>query len=244
MSEVHLKHIDEFKMVLTDYAPSQEAIEILERIPLVIMLGISGGGRNTIINHLVNSEKYHFIVSDTTRPPKFRDGALEQHGVNYYFRSEENVLDDLREGKFLEAELIHNQQVSGTSVRELQKAATSGKIPINEVDLGGTVAIRKSKPDTKFFFVVPPSFDEWMYRLKGREVMSEQELTNRIDTAVRVLEQGLAAGDFIFVINDSSRRSADSIDRQMHEAIDGEEHARARQAAQEILNDIRQHRAG
>lgn len=237
---VKLEKIEEFKEVLREYRPSPAAMELLRKTPLIIMLGISGGGRNTIINHLINSKKYHFIVSDTTRPPKFRDGAMERDGVNYNFRSEDEVLNDLRHGKFLEAELIHNQQVSGISIRELEKATASGKIPINEVDVGGTMSIKRAKPDTKFFFVVPPNYEEWMYRLHGREVMSDEEAHNRITTAVRVLERGLESEHFIFIINDSSRRSAESIDRQMHGHIDETEHRSGREAAQAILDELKQ----
>lgn len=240
MAAVKLQNIEAFRTVLKRYAPSAESIELLRRHPLVIMLGVSGSGRNTIINHLVNSGRYHFIVSDTTRPPKVRDGRLELDGVNYNFRSEEDVLNDLKEGKFLEAEIIHNQQVSGISIRELQRAFESGRIPVNEVDLGGTAAIRAAKPDTHFFFVVPPSYKEWMYRLRGREVMDEQELANRVATAVRVLERGLATDYFTFVANDSSHKSADFIDATVNDQGDYREHQAGRDAASAILHELRQ----
>ena len=239
MTEVRLHNKEEFKRVLDGYEPSEAAKQTLHKIPLVIMLGVAGGGRNTIINHLINTGHYHFIVSDTTRPPKVRDGKMEVDGINYNFRSEEDVLRDIKDGKFLEAELLHNQQVSGMSVRELERAAASGKVPINEIDLGGTVAVRNAKPDTHFFFIIPPSFKEWMYRLQGREVMSEQELHNRLQTAVRVLTEGLQNNDFTFVINDSSHRSALRIDEEVRSGVEDEaEHAAGRKTAEAILAEL------
>jgi guanylate kinase len=214
---VVLHHRREFQAVLKNYQPSPEAYEILRRIPLVIMLGVTGSGRNTIINHLVGSDTYHFVVSDTTRPPKLRDGAMEQDGVQYHFRTEKEVLADLQNGLYLEAELIHNQQVSGMSIRELEQTATSGKIPVNEIDIGGTLSVRAAKPDTIFFFIIPPSFKEWLYRLRGREVMSEQELRNRLETAVKVIDEALSRNDFVFIVNESSHRSAEEIDAYVHE---------------------------
>lgn len=229
----------EFEKVLENYQPSDETLQLLTEIPLVILLGISGGGRNTIINHLVNDGHYHFIVSDTTRPPKVRDGQLERDGVQYNFRSEDEVLGDLSSGKYLEAELIHGQQVSGANVTELSKAHGSDKIPINEVDLGGTVAIRNAKPDTLFFFIVPPSFKEWMYRLRGREIMTDEELMSRMRTAKDVLRAGLADDGFTFIVNDSSHRSAQAIDAVVHAgAIDQQEHEEGRRVAQEILSEV------
>lgn len=236
---VELRNKQAFNDILVDYAPAPESVQMLSRIPLVIFLGVSGSGRNTIINHLVASGKYKFIVSDTTRPAKVRDGKLEQDGVNYHFRTEEAVLADLQAGKFLEAEVIHNQQVSGISIRELEKATISGKIPTTEVDLGGTDAILRAKPDTQFFFIIPPSYDEWMKRLTGREEMSPQELQNRMETAVKVLEKGLSEEHFIFVINDSSAESAIKIDQQVQNHKDESHHAEASVVAKQILEEVK-----
>ena len=239
--KVTLENKAAFHSLLKNYEPGPESVELLAKVPLVILLGISGGGRNTIINHLVNSGRYKFIISDTTRPPKFRDGKLEEHGVNYYFRSEDEVLADLKAGKFLEAEVIHNQQVSGISIRELVDAAASKLIPINEVDLGGTDAILRAKPDTEFFFIVPPNYKIWMERLSGREVMSEEELDNRLETAIRVLEKGISEDRFTFVINDDSAESARRIDQQVNGVRNIGHHDEAKQIAEKLLSDIKRH---
>lgn len=236
---VRLHNKKAFTEILKDYAPAPQSVEALKNIQLVILLGVSGGGRNTIINHLVKTGNYKFIVSDTTRPPKTRDGKLEKSGVEYYFRSEADVLQDLREGKFLEAELIHNQQVSGISIRELEQAAKTGKIPINEVDFDGTNNIYKIKPDTQFFFVVPPSYDVWMERLHGRESMTDLELQNRLITAITVLETGLQGEHFTFVINDDSLKSAERIDKQVRGHKNIGHHEEALVIAQTLLDDIR-----
>lgn len=238
---VQLNNKQAFESILEHYQPSAESVRLLADIPLVILIGISGGGRNTIINHLVETGRYKFIISDTTRPPKLRDGKLEQHGVNYYFRSEEELLQDLRDGKLLEAEVIHGQQVSGISIRELELATKANMIPINEVDIGGTESINRIKPDTQFFFVVPPDYETWMSRLLGREQMSETELHNRLETAIKVLEQGIDHDSFTFVINDDSAVSADRIDRQVREHVDIGHHEEAKAVARQLLADIRTH---
>lgn len=239
--EVSLIHKNEFIEVLDGYGPSDEAIAVLASMPLVILLSVTGGGRNTIINKLVKTGRYHFIVSDTTRPAKVRDGRLEQDGVVYHFRPEEDVLTDIKEGRYLEAELIHGQQVSGASVNELVRAQKSGKIPINEVDIGGTDAIAAVKPDTLFLFIVPPSFDEWMRRLHTREDMSDKELKNRLITAAHMLRVVLHSKRFVFVVNDSLDEVVSTID----DYISGEVHdihdTKARQVAEQILTGITVH---
>lgn len=238
---ITLQHIDEFLGVLSGYSPSDEARAILADTPLVIFQGITGSGRNTIINHLVETGKYHFIVSDTTRPAKFRDGKMEEDGVQYHFRKEEDVLNDLKKGLFLEAEVIHNQQVSGISVRELDRAYKSGKIPITEVDIEGPVNILKVKPDTKIFFIVPPNYGEWIHRLTHRETMSAEELNNRTNTAVRAIELGLANDQYTFVINEYSHISAEMIDAQVFGERDLAHDAETRHVAEAILEEIKSH---
>lgn len=236
--EVSLTHKNEFVEALDGYHPSDEAVEVLASMPLVILLSVTGGGRNTIINRLVETGRYHFIVSDTTRPAKVRDGKLEQDGVSYHFRSEEDVLTDIKNGRYLEAELIHNQQISGASVDELVRAQKSGKIPINEVDIGGTDAIAGVKPDTLFLFIVPPSFEEWMRRLHTREDMSDRELKNRLATAAHMLSTVLTSERFVFVVNDSLNEVVSTVD----DYISGEVHdihdTKARKVAEQILAGI------
>ncbi len=240
-----LDHIEDFKELLRSYSPAAEAADVLSSIELVILLGVSGSGRNAVIDKLVETGRYHFIVSDTTRPPKIRNGKLEQDGVQYHFRSEDAVLQDLKDGKYLEAEILHNQQVSGTSIRELELARSSGKIPINEVDIAGTVNILKAKPDVKMFFIVPPSYDEWISRLFAREDMNRQELSNRMQTAVRVLEAGLSSKHFTFILNGSLNEAAQVVDGQVTSGLtDGVRDKAAREITQKLLEDVIRHHPG
>ncbi len=241
--EVILRNKEKFRNVLKNYQPSPESIAFLKDMELVILLGVTAAGRNTLIDELVRRGTYTFILSDTTRPPKLRNGVMEQDGIQYNFRSEEDVLADLEAGKFLEAELIHDQQVSGISIRELERAEASGKIAIDEVDILGTVNIRKVKPDTKFIFILPPSFEEWQHRWMAREEITSQEVKNRMQTAERVLEQALDGEKFSFVINDDVRAAADKLDQIVHGVDAVEDEAAARQLAEELLRKVRKYLA-
>jgi guanylate kinase len=137
MHQPALSHYAEFKQALENYHMSERAIRALDDLQLVLLVAATSTGRNTVISELVKKYSYHFVVSDTTRPPQFRDGKMEENGVNYFFRTEEEMLADIKAGEFFEAELIHNQQVSGISIRELEKAKNLNKIAINDVDIGG-----------------------------------------------------------------------------------------------------------
>lgn len=239
MKEVILHHKEEFRALLEDYHVSDQARELLKQMPLVILQGITGSGRNAIISYMVEHMPYHQIVSDTTRPPKLRDGKMEENGIQYFFRTEEEMLEDLRQGLFLEAELIHDQQVSGTSIRELKRAQESGKMPINEVARQGVENIRRAKPDTFFFFIVPPSYEEWMKRLTARETMTSAELENRKESAVLELKGALRPeSDFIFVVNHTLERAAEEISRATREGVDVKHQIEGRAVAQELLKQL------
>lgn len=230
-----LHHKDEFNKILQNYQPSSDAQQLLRSLPLGIFLGLSGGGRNTIINGLTATGRYHFIISDTTRPPKVRDSALEVDGVNYHFKDEITVLEDLKNGRYLEAEVIHDQQVSGISIQELERAQLMNKIPVNEVDIAGTENIRKIKPNTTFFFVVPPSYDVWLERLTGREDMSAEELDNRKATARRVLEQATKYDDWNFIVNDDIDDAVKTADAIMSQQAGATDDSNGRQVVADIL---------
>lgn len=238
---VTLRNIDQFRSALKNYSPSERAINSIRDIPMAVFTGVSGAGRNTIINHLVDTGRYYFVISDTTRSPKVRDGQLEQDGVNYHFRDEDAVLEDLKNGEFLEAEVIHNQQVSGISIRELETGGKTGKILITDVDVEGPANVLRAKPNARVFFIVPPSYDEWLKRLKARETMSDEELANRTNTAVKIIKNALANDHYSFVINESSTESAHMVDEQLTSgSVDAAHDAEVRDIARKILAELEQ----
>lgn len=203
-----LKHHAEFQELLGHYRPSPRAVRALENLRLVLMVAPSSTGRNTIIRRLLNNSRYYYIVSDTTRQPQFRDGRMETDGDPYFFRSEEQMLADVKAGEFLEAELIHGQQVSGISIRELEKAKNEGKVAVTDVDIGGIDNVLKVKPDTVAILLLPPSFTEWQRRVSARGELKADEYRRRMQTAVRVFETGLKNPNLVLVIADDVDRSA------------------------------------
>ena len=200
-----------FQEALEDYHVSDHAKRVLASTPFVALSSLAGVGRNTVIKKLAENYNYIFAISDTTRPPKVRDGKLEQNGINYYFRSEAEILKDIQNGEYIEAEIIHNQQVSGTSIREIERTMKTGKIPIHDFEYGGMLNVYKAKPDAVIIGLVPPNYEEWIRRLRGREVMADQEFLNRLTTADKVLENMLAHPQYTIVINDDLDQCAEDI---------------------------------
>jgi guanylate kinase len=198
-----LVHLKEFQAVLKDYRVQALNRPILDKIELVLLTAATSAGRNTIIHELVKTKAYHFIVSDTTRQPRVNDGKKEKNGREYWFRSEAEVLADLRDGNYLEAAIIHNQQVSGISLRELEHAKDEGKIAITDIEIVGVDNIVSAKPDTLALFVLPPSFEQWQARLKHRGRMTAIERRRRMESACLEFAAALEHKYFKFVINDT-----------------------------------------
>lgn len=174
------------------------------------------------------------IVSDTTRLPRSNNGVSEVNGVNYWFRTEQEVLEELEKGEFLEAEIIHDQQVSGISLRELKTALQENKIAITDIEIGGFNNIMSSKPDTIGLLVLPPSFDEWLNRLRRRGNMPESEILNRLRTGARIFSEAIAQSPVNIVINDDLSRSAAEIDALAHGAKETDVKAKLK-LAQDLL---------
>jgi guanylate kinase len=227
----------EFEEVLKDYKMSAHSLEILKNTPLVLLIGASGGGRNAMMERLVQTGRYYYVVSDTTRPMRVRNGSpIEKEGLQYFFRKEDDVLEELQQGKFLEASIIHNQQVSGISVREIERAHKSGKVAITDVEVHGAATIEKVKPDVISIFVLPPSFEEWMGRIRRRSSLLDAEIKQRLETAIEEFDAALNDDKFIFVINDKMDDvlvTVDEIGRL------GKHHKQAEKYAHDLAKDLR-----
>jgi guanylate kinase len=234
--ENRLEHLSQFRQILKTYTISEHSKQILRDTKLVLLVAPTSAGRNTIIRELLKTGNYHFIISDTTRKPRVNDGVLEQNGIEYWFRKEEDTLDDLKNGKFLEAEIVHNQQVSGISIRELERANNTHKTAITDIDILGTQNIVQAKPDALPILVIPPSFDEWQRRIKNRGAMSDEEYIRRLKTASKIFKTVLEHPYFKFVLNDEILNAASQIEDLVENNIDEENQQNCHRLVKELLD--------
>lgn len=234
-----LDHRQEFEETLANYQPSPEAIEALKETRVVALNGPSSTGRNTVIRELLKTDDYYFIVSDTTRPRRYNDGILEQDGREYYFRKEDDLLNDLKQGRFIEAEIIHNQQVSGVSIREVEKAHELNKTAIADMEIEGVVNLSNLKPDAIVVIFVPPSFEEWVNRINNRGKLGDAELHNRFQTATKIFKLSLSKENFHFVVNDEIGPTVDYVNSLVKSGNKNPEaETKARQLAEQLHIEI------
>jgi guanylate kinase len=234
-----LKQLPAFQKALKNYRISDYAKTILARNKLVLCTAPSATGRNTIIRELLKTEHYHFVVSDTTRKPRVNDGIPEQNGREYWFRTESEMLADIKAGKLVEAAIIHEQQVSGMSLREIEIASTDGKIAICDIEVVGVENVIKAKPDAICLFFLPPSFSEWKRRITTRGKMSNTEYKRRLKSAHKELNIALNADYYTFVVNDDLTDTVQIVEKLAKIGeVDNKYQQKAKKLAQQLLVDV------
>lgn len=189
--------------LLTTYKPSSATIALVQRAPLLFLVGISGAGKDTVIQELVKTGKYHLLVSYTTRQPRMNNGEMEQDGIAYHFVTWERAERMLGEGAFVEANL-YGGNVYGTAAAEIEVAAAKGKIAVTDIEVQGVAVYDALKANMRPIFLLPPSYAVWQERLRRRygDAVDPQDLAKRLQTALSELRHALEVPYFYFVVND------------------------------------------
>lgn len=121
-----------------------------------------------------------FSVSACTRTP--RPG--EQHGKDYYFYTETEFEQLIKEDAFVEWEMVYTGKYYGTLRSELQRIWSDGKSPLVDIDVKGALAIQDVYPDTTLtIFIQAPSLEVLRDRLKLRGTETPSSLEERVSKA-------------------------------------------------------------
>ena len=235
-----LRHIEKFKEILVNYAPSKQLLGLLKKEKFVLLVAPTAAGRNTIIKNLVNNRQYHYVISDTTRPPRINNGQAEKSGVEYWFKTEEEFLSELKKGRYLEAAIIHDQQVSGINMGELLRSINSKKTAITDIDIKGCNTIQKYSNTVVPIFILPPEYKEWIYRLDGRGKMADVEKSRRLRSAYHEIKNALDTPYFKFVTNRDLQETANTINSYISDSnFILPDQAKEKSHAQELLKELK-----
>ena len=232
------RNLNAIKDLLNGYAPTKDVTIELNKIQLTLLVAPTAAGRNSVIKHLVDLGDYHYIISDTTRPPRRNNGKLEKNGQVYWFKKESDFLGSLRKGEYIEAAVIHNQQASGININELIKASNENKYAITDIDFVGCSSILSLSKNVVPIFLLPPSFDVWMDRLNGRGVLSKDELQRRLFSAKKELNFALDNTNLTYVINNDLDDTVHKIDNLVRCNKILENQNKAKKLIKELLRNI------
>lgn len=166
---------------------------------VVAISGPSGVGKGTLVKRLVKEhEDIALSVSCTTRAP--REG--EVNGREYFFLTKEEFLSRVQAGDFLEYD-EHFGNYYGTP-RPFVLERLKDKSVVLEIDVRGAMNAKKQLPDAVTVFIAPPSEEELLARLKGRNTESEEEIQKRL-SRLRYETEFQKDYDFTIVNDDLER---------------------------------------
>lgn len=147
---------------------------------LIVLAGPTAVGKGTVVTRIRELfPDVHFSVSATTRAP--RPG--ETNGVHYYFVNSDEFDAMVERGDMLEWALVHGLNRYGTPRGPIVEALTQGHSVILEIDIQGARLVKKAMPEAVLVFLLPPSWDELVRRLRGRGTESAEEQELRLQTA-------------------------------------------------------------
>ncbi len=170
----------------------------------VVLSGPSGCGKGTIVKELLR--KYDDVlalsVSATTRAPR----VGEVDGREYYFISKEDFERRIEAGEILEY-TTYCGNYYGTPKKELVERTEAGIHVILEIEVEGSMNIRKRYPEAVHVFVLPPDLTTLEARLRGRGTNTEEDIAKRLARAKE--EIGLIDSyDYVVVNRDGGVEAA------------------------------------
>lgn len=149
------------------------------RTPLLFIVSSpSGAGKTTLTTRLRQAiPELRFSVSHTTRTPR----AGEQDGREYHFVDRAAFEQLVERDGFLEWAEVHGN-LYGTSRAEVDRASAARGI-IFDIDHQGARQIKSVAPDAVAVFILPPSMDTLLERLRGRASDDEETVQRRFRIA-------------------------------------------------------------
>lgn len=193
----------------------------------VILSAPSGAGKTTIARRLLETRKdIGYSVSCTTRKP--REG--EVHGRDYFFLSADEFAELRARGEFAECAEVHGSWY-GTLRSEVERVLHEGRHVLMDIDVQGAAQFHAAFPQSVLIFVLPPSADALLERLRRRNTESRASLAARMRSALQEL---LAVPRYQYVVvNDELDRAVASVSR----IVDAE--ALRRERLHNLEDDVR-----
>ncbi|ALC38718.1 vari [Drosophila busckii] len=124
----------------------------------LVLIGVSGVGRRTLKNRLINSDvdKFGAVIPHTSRPKR----ALEENGVSYWFMDREEMEEAIKQNEFLEYG-EHNGNLYGTHLQSIKDVINSGRMCILDCAPNALKILHNSQELMPFvIFVAAPGMDQ------------------------------------------------------------------------------------
>jgi guanylate kinase len=188
---------------------------------LLIISGPSGVGKTTLTRGVERSiAESVFSVSATTRAKT----AADVEGVDYHFVSDDDFEQMKAAGEFLETAGIYGKKY-GTPKAWVVEQLKRGRLVILEIDVQGAIQVKRQVPEAFSIFVLPPSEEALLQRLKDRKREDGPAIQRRYDAAKQEIAMARSCGVYDrFIVNST-------VDQAITEAISTVRQERERRRA-------------
>lgn len=202
---------------------------------LFVIAAPSGAGKTTLVRALLErNPSLSFSVSYTTRKKR----NTEKEGRDYFFVTDDTFARLEQEGELLESAQVFDNRY-GTGRAQVEARLAEGRDVILEIDWQGARQVRRSMPECKTIFILPPSLGELERRLRDRRTDSEAVITRRLKDAIGDISHWREF-DYV-IINDDLRKSTLELEAIISGSGDQEQnrtnHPEVREHVKAILAD-------
>lgn len=175
---------------------------------LLVLSGPSGVGKTSIVHELLQRFDGVFSVSATTR----QAGPGEVDGRDYQFISESEFQNMINEDRFLEYAQVFSRSWYGSPREPIEAALKNGRLAILDIDVQGAEIVRAKYPHMYGVFVLAPSEEELLHRLRLRGREDEAAIQRRFAASTKEIARARIGKTYDdFVVNDDLARATDTI---------------------------------
>ncbi|XP_034098472.1 protein PALS2 isoform X2 [Drosophila nasuta] len=190
----------------------------------LVLIGVSGVGRRTLKNRLINSDvdKFGAVIPHTSRPKR----ALEENGVSYWFMDREEMDESIKQNEFLEYG-EHNGNLYGTSLQSIKDVINSGRMCILDCAPNSLKVLHNSQELMPFvIFIAAPGMEQLKTIYADRRAtgsnrnLSDDDLISTVEESTFVQRKYEKYFDMVIVNEDfdeTFRQVVETLDQMSHE---------------------------
>jgi guanylate kinase len=171
---------------------------------LFVIAAPSGAGKTSLVRALMQRRPtLRFSISYTTRAQR----PTERNEHDYFFVDKEKFEQMRNAGEFLEHARVFDNYY-GTSRSQVERILDASQDVLLEIDWQGAQQIRRTLPECRSIFVLPPSREALEQRLRGRKTDSDEVIARRLRDSLADLSHW-SEFDYIVVNDDFERATAE-----------------------------------
>jgi guanylate kinase len=131
------------------------------------------------------------------------------NGRDYYFLTRAEFLTKREQGAFAESAEVHGN-LYGTLRSEVERVLDTQRHVVMDIDVQGALQFVRAFPRSVTIFILPPSAEVLLERLRARATESAAQLAARLQSALQELQQ---VSDYEYVVvNDDLERAVSSVE--------------------------------